>query len=76
MSWFDERPWLRTLGLTETEAVPLEPSTPLRDLADTGRRPPHDGRVDALRTVGDICGVRPPDHRLRGLPRGIGDPSG
>ncbi|SMY12528.1 class I adenylate-forming enzyme family protein [Brevibacterium jeotgali] len=35
MSWFDERPWLRTLGLTADEAAPLEPSTPLQDLADT-----------------------------------------
>ena len=35
MSSFDERPWLRTLGLTVTESVPLEPSTPLQDLADT-----------------------------------------
>lgn len=35
MSWFDERPWLRSLGVSGEEAVPLEPSTPLRDLAES-----------------------------------------
>ncbi|HLS32365.1 MAG TPA: AMP-binding protein [Brevibacterium sp.] len=35
MSWFDERPWLRTLGLTAAESAPLRRSTPLQDLADT-----------------------------------------
>ncbi|WP_019159810.1 class I adenylate-forming enzyme family protein [Brevibacterium senegalense] len=35
MSWFDDRPWLKTLDLPAEEAVPLEASTPLRDLAAT-----------------------------------------
>ncbi|WP_291794452.1 AMP-binding protein [Brevibacterium sp.] len=33
MSWFDDRPWLKTLGCTEPDAV--EESTTLRDLAAT-----------------------------------------
>lgn len=40
MSWFDDRPWLSVLGLAPEEAVPLEQSTPLRDLAASVARVP------------------------------------